>query len=535
VLATFVIGLREGLEAALIVGIIAAFLKRNGASLRPMWIGVGSAVVLSVAVGFVLHLIEAALPQAQQEAMETVIGAVAVFFVTTMIVWMKKHARGMKKELEREAAAALGAGTTWALAGMAFLAVLKEGFETSVFLLATFQASASAGAAALGAVLGIVAAVAIGVGIYTGGVRLNLGSFFTVTGVFLVFVAAGLVVSTLRTAHEAGWLTIGQQPTVDLSWLAPRGSIQAALITGVLGMPADPRVVELLGWALYLVPVLALSLWPARWAPAQRLRPRLEYAGAAALVVAAVALAALVPGGGHVDVPSSAPLAGGGSVSFHEADAMARLTTSRSGHEYVFRASDATASSSTGADTVWRRTITAHRDGRPATLTLDRLVTLTGGRLPVGIDAMRNPGPFQTHWTDTMHVSAWTRAHGLVDAQAETITTVRLSGGGLAGPRTVTISAPTGSPPDAGSWRVQSRYVNTISARIEAAQHAAAESLLWRLLLPLVLVIAAAALVASGARFARQRRRVSAGSSEPTPTSGEPAAAAPRSTPYAVK
>jgi hypothetical protein len=112
---------------------------------------------------------------------------------------------------------------------------------------------------------------------------------------------------------------------------------------------------------------------------------------------------------------------------------------------------------------------------------------------------------------------------------------VRLSGGGLAGPRTVTISAPTGSPPDAGSWRVQSRYVNTISARIEAAQHAAAESLLWRLLLPLVLVIAAAALVASGARFARQRRRVSAGSSEPTPTSGEPAAAAPRSTPYAVK
>jgi high-affinity iron transporter len=144
-LATLVIGLREGLEAALILGILAAFLRGNGASVRPMWLGVALAVVLSIGVEVGLDLVERSLPQAGQEAMESVIGAVAVFFVTTMIVWMSAHARGLKRELESEAAAALSRGGAYALAAMAFLAVLKEGFETSVFLLATFSAAQSAG------------------------------------------------------------------------------------------------------------------------------------------------------------------------------------------------------------------------------------------------------------------------------------------------------------------------------------------------------------------------------------------------------
>ncbi|BDZ51936.1 ferrous iron permease EfeU [Frondihabitans sucicola] len=266
-LATLVIGLREGLEATLIVGIIAAFLTRNRIPLWPMWLGVGVAVFLSVAVGVVLDLVEQALPQAEQEGMEAIIGAVAVVFVTTMIVWMRKHARDLKGDLEAEATAATNRGTAWALAGMAFLAVLKEGFETSVFLLATFQASSDTGLAALGAVIGVAAAVAIGFGLYTGGVRLNLAKFFTGTGVFLVFVAAGLVMTALRTAHEAGWIQIGQQRTVDLSWLAPNGTVLGALITGVLGIQPDPRLVEVLGWFCYLVPVLLLSIWPRAWRP----------------------------------------------------------------------------------------------------------------------------------------------------------------------------------------------------------------------------------------------------------------------------
>ncbi|MGZ4452074.1 MAG: FTR1 family iron permease, partial [Nocardioides sp.] len=129
-LPTFVIGLREGLEAALIISILATFLRRNGASLRGLWIGITAGIGLSVAVGVVLRVIEQGLPQAKQEAMETIIGAVAVFFVTGMIFWMRTHARTMKKELESAAGDALRSGTTTALAVMAFLAVLREGFET---------------------------------------------------------------------------------------------------------------------------------------------------------------------------------------------------------------------------------------------------------------------------------------------------------------------------------------------------------------------------------------------------------------------
>src|ERR1700743_1034638 len=218
-LATLVLGLREGVEAALIVGIIAAFLRKNGQSLVPVWIGVGLAIALSIAVGVALDLVEQALPQARQEGMEAAIGSLAVVFVTGMILWMNPHAAGMKRSLEQDAAQALHQGSAYALAGMAFLAVLREGFETSVFLLATFSAAQSASLAATGAVIGLLLAVAIGWGIYAGGVRINLGRFFRVTGLFLILVAAGLVITSLRAAHEAGWLNAGQQPTIDLAWL----------------------------------------------------------------------------------------------------------------------------------------------------------------------------------------------------------------------------------------------------------------------------------------------------------------------------
>ena len=176
-LATFVIGLREGLEAALIVGIIAAFLRRGGRRLTAMWVGVALAGALSLAVGVTLGAVERALPQAGQEAMESIIGAIAIVFVTTMIVWMNTHSRAMKQSLESEASAALGHGGAQALAVMAFLAVLKEGFETSVFLLATFSAAQSAVLAAIGAVVGVLVAVGIGWGIYAGGVRINLSRY----------------------------------------------------------------------------------------------------------------------------------------------------------------------------------------------------------------------------------------------------------------------------------------------------------------------------------------------------------------------
>ncbi|MCX7521914.1 FTR1 family iron permease [Microbacterium sp. STN6] len=538
-LATFVIGLREGLEAALIVGIIAAFLRRNGASLRPMWLGVGTAVLLSVGVGVTLQAVAASLPQSQQEGMETIIGLVAVVFVTGMIAWMKTHARGMKRELEREAAAALGSGAHWALAGMAFLAVLKEGFETSVFLLATFQASTSTAAAAFGAVIGILSAVVVGIGLYTGGVKLNLGRFFNATGVFLVFVAAGLVLSATRTAHEAGWVTIGQQHTLDLTWLAPHGSVQAALVTGVLGMPADPRVIELLAWLLYLVPVLAYSLWPARAARPHPVRAPLL--GAAALAVAAAALVLAVPTASPAHVPESAPVTGGGTVTFRtgtfsagtftaneRTDAAARLTLSGSAARALtvdFTAADRSATTRTGADARWSRTITDSPADRPRTLTLDQLVALNGGRLPVGIDAARNPGPFHAEWTRTIAVTAWSADGGLLDARAVSRTVATVSGGGLGAARSL------GVTDDAG-WHAASARVSAVTASITATASAARELLLWRLWLPLTLLAAALVLAVHATRHARQSRRAS----EPHGPIVPPTPAAipvPRSTRYA--
>ena len=536
-LATLVIGLREGLEAALIVGIIAAFLKRNGASLRPMWIGVSAALVLSIAVGVVLNAIEASLPQAAQEGMEAVIGAIAVVFVTTMTVWMRGHARGMKKELEREAEAALGTGATWALAGMAFLAVLKEGFETSVFLLATFQTSTSSGAAAAGAVIGILAAVAIGIGLYTGGVKLNLSRFFTITGVFLVFVAAGLVISALRSAHEAGWLVIGQQTTVDLSWLAPRGSMQAALITGVLGMPADPRVVELLGWALYLVPMLALSLWPQRFRPSGAGVPRTYFGIAAGLGIAAVVLAIAVPAGASATVPSSAPLSDGGTAVFHRTGDAARLTvTGNDSAVYRFGGSSATVHD--GADRMWTTTATTHPTDQGSTLTLEGLMTLTGGRVPVGIDPTTAPGPYTATWTATSRVSAYSAGDGLVDASSSVRTIVSVSGGGLAAPRAFAVSDAS------GGWSVKAGHVADVTSALSAARASAREALLWKLWLPLVFALGAIILTYRGLRARRAMgRSYPDGSSNTTAPLSASAAAAPlpaspnptRSTPYATK
>ena len=261
---TLVIGLREGVEASLIVGIIAAFLSRNGRrdALRQMWVGVLAAVALCLLIGAGLVTLSRELPQQAQEGLETVIGAFAVVMVTFMILWMTKHARGMKNELEGAAADALDRGSAKALVAMAFLAVLREGFETAVFLVSVIQNSSTVATGTLGAGLGILAALVIGYGIYRGGVRLNLGRFFKVTGLVLVLVAAGLTMTVLHTAHEAGWLDFGQAQALDLSWLVRPGTVLASLLTGVLGLQPRPTVVESIGWLLYAVPMLVFVGWP---------------------------------------------------------------------------------------------------------------------------------------------------------------------------------------------------------------------------------------------------------------------------------
>jgi FTR1 family protein len=264
-LPTFVIGLREGLEAALIVGIVAAFLMQEGRrdAMRPMWTGVAIAVLISVAVGAGLQLADSQLPQREQEGLETVIALIAVAFVTWMILWMRRNATELKGELQGVTATALAKNSTWALVAMAFFAVIREGFETAFFLTAAFNASSDPGTAGAGAALGVALAAALGYAIYRGGARINLQKFFRATGIVLVFVAAGLVASAFHTAHEATWINAGQGEAFDLSWLVVPGTVTASLLTGMLGLQPRPVHVEVIGYLVYALPMLAVVLWPA--------------------------------------------------------------------------------------------------------------------------------------------------------------------------------------------------------------------------------------------------------------------------------
>jgi high-affinity iron transporter len=517
-LATLVIGLREGLEAALIVGIIAAFLNRAGKPMRAMWVGVGAAVALSIAVGVLLQLISADLPQAQQEGMESIIGFIAVIIVTGMIGWMNRHARNLRAELENSAAHALHDGTAWALVGMAFLAVLKEGFETSVFLLAAFQSSTSPLAAGAGAVIGVVIAVVIGIGIYRGGVKINLGKFFRITGLFLVLVAAGLVLSSLRTAHEAGWIVIGQQPTVTLSWLAPNGSVQAALLTGVLGIPADPRVIEVLGWFAYLVPVLLYLLWPASKRPAERRLPALWFGMAGGLVVAAVALALAVPLPAAY-TPGAAGLVAADGSSIGSASlranggtfALAATVDGKAQHS-AFPGSATVADSHDGVESrLWQHTATRTPGAEPTTLSLAALVSLSGGRLPIGVNASQNPGPFTAAWQSRVTTSVWVTGTTLLDVTGRSTTIVTLSGGGLPSPRTISVT-PAGAVP---SWTTSKGYANRVATAIAATTTQRAELLLWKLYLPVLLGFAALILSLHALRARGRLRRQARAAAKP--------------------
>ena len=275
---TLVIGLREGVEASLIIGIIAAFLiqRDERRALRWMWAGVALAIVLCLGMAWTFRVIDRALPHKQQEALAAVMALLAVGGVTYMIVWMRRHSRGLKHVLESHAETALSQGSTWALVGLAFFAVIREGLETSVFLIAAFQNSLNPRATGTGAVLGIVLATALGYGIYKGGVRINLSRFFRFTGFILVLVAAGLLASAAHAAAEAGFLTVGQANALNLTWLIAPGTVRASLITGMLGLQPTPTVIEVSLWLVYAIVMSVYVLWPHGRAPHERRAPNVE-------------------------------------------------------------------------------------------------------------------------------------------------------------------------------------------------------------------------------------------------------------------
>ncbi len=276
-LPSFLIMLREGIEAALIVGIIAGYLARTGraAWLPTVWVGVLLAVALSLFVGAAVLLVGAQFPQRTQELFEAVVGAVAVVVLISMVFWMRKAARSIRATMEHDIDLAMAdaRGPTWALLGMTFFAVAREGLESVFFLLALFQQSPG-WAAPAGALLGIAAAVLLGVGIYRGGVRLDLRRFFRWTGIFIVFVAAGLASSVLRNLHEAGIWNHLQQPVWDMTRALPVGSLAGTVLSGLFGYHDAPVLGEVLVWALVLALTLFFFLRPHPDAP----RPRTEAA-----------------------------------------------------------------------------------------------------------------------------------------------------------------------------------------------------------------------------------------------------------------
>ena len=262
-LVPFLIMLREGLEAALIVGIFASYLKQTGRGqwLSAVWTGIALASLLCLAVGLGLDLLSAEFPQREQEAFEAVVGLIAVGILTSMVFWMKKAGHSMGAQLRDSIDEALRPGQrqSMALIGMVFFAVAREGLEAVFFLLAVFQQSAGP-APVFGAGAGLLTAAAAGIALYYGGVRLNLRLFFRYTGLFILVVAAGLLSGSLRALHEAGLWNGLQAVAFDLSQTLPNDSALGSVLTGLFGYQDAPAVGEVLVYGLFLLITLPLFL-----------------------------------------------------------------------------------------------------------------------------------------------------------------------------------------------------------------------------------------------------------------------------------
>jgi high-affinity iron transporter len=263
-LANFLIGLREGLEAALVVSILIAYLVKTGRTdrIRRVWAGVLVAIALSVGFGAVLTFTSSTMSFEAQEAFGGLMSICAVGLVTWMIFWMRRTGRHLKRELEGKMAAALDVGPL-ALILIAFVSVAREGIETSLFIWSTTQAT-SGTQPFLGAVLGLLTATALGYLIYRSAIQINLAKFFQYTGAGLVLVAAGVLAYGLHDLQEAGWLPGLASTVFDVSAQVPLSSWYGALLKGAFNWNPAPTHIELTAWAVYLVTVMTAFMWPAR-------------------------------------------------------------------------------------------------------------------------------------------------------------------------------------------------------------------------------------------------------------------------------
>jgi high-affinity iron transporter len=264
-LGNYLIGLREGLEASLVVSILVAYLVRTSRSgyLRYVWAGVAVAVGLSVAVGALLEFTSASMSFEAQELFGGLMSIVAVVFVTWMIFWMKRAARSIAGELQGRLDSAVAIGGT-AVVLVAFISVAREGLETSVFFWTAAKAAESTWTPVLGFSLGLLTAVVLGVLLYRSAVSINLATFFRWTGLLLVFVAAGVLAYGVHDLQEAGALPGLGNLLFDVSAQIPPSSWYGTLLKGVFNFSPATTVLQGVVWIAYVVPCLWLYLRPAR-------------------------------------------------------------------------------------------------------------------------------------------------------------------------------------------------------------------------------------------------------------------------------
>jgi high-affinity iron transporter len=263
--ASFFFALRDGLEAALIVGLVAAYvtkLKRRDL-LGQVLLGAAAAIVVCVIAGAAALIFLSELPEIVQATFEGTTAVLAIVILTWMLFWMRRQGRVMKGNLERDVDVALSRGAGMALVLMAFLAVAREGLELTLVLLPLLTASTDNLLIFVAGVAGLLTAAAIGYAIFRLGIRVNLARFFTVTGVILIFVAAGLAMYAVHEFHEAGYLSEGAV-LFDVSGSLPETGVLGSLLAGLVGYQEAPTVVQGIVYVAYLIPVLGLFLMAGR-------------------------------------------------------------------------------------------------------------------------------------------------------------------------------------------------------------------------------------------------------------------------------
>ena len=273
--SSFVTLLREGFEVTLLVAIVLAYLVKidRRESIRQVWYGVGTALLASLAVGGTLFVTAGELEGRPEQIFEGTAMWVAVSFLTYMILWMRRESRTVAQGIRRGIDSAVERGGSLALVSLVFVMVLREGVETALFIFGITRTNESL-QVAFGAALGIAGAVALGYAVYAGGKRINLGTFFKVTGVFLILVAAGLLAHGVAEFEEAGLLP-AIMPLWDVSSSPVLGAetLLSELLTTFFGWDPEANLLELLAWVTYIVAVGYAFLRPQPLPEAAATRP----------------------------------------------------------------------------------------------------------------------------------------------------------------------------------------------------------------------------------------------------------------------